>query len=239
MALEELKIKEYLQSQNFFTVEEIIEIARNNKTGKPIVICDAADSPNAGASGDSAFVLEKLLSVKDDFNIAVAVNDIEAVDKAFQLGIGGVGDFTIGASVCPKLSKPVTVVGAVVKTLSDGEFLMYGPESRGEKHKIGKCAVIKTGKLNILLAYNGKCEGDRGFYRFVGIEPELMDIVDVKACASFRAGYESISAGIYNVASLGAASPVLELLPYEKRPKPLYPFENISKEMISKPKCYR
>ena len=239
LAFGEFEIKEKLQGEKFLTIEEIIEKARNNKTGKPIIICDSADSPNAGAAGDSAFVLEKLLPVKNEFNMAVAVNDIRAVDKAFELGVGGVGDFTVGASICPKLSAPVTVCGATVKCLSDGEFTMYGPQERGEKRNIGKCAVIQTGKLKILLAYDGKREGDRGFYSFVGIEPELMDIVDVKACTSFRAGYESISAGIYNAETPGAASPVLKLLPYEKRPKPLYPFENISKEMLSEPKCYR
>ena len=239
LARGEFEIKEKLQREKFLTIDEIIEKARNNNTGKPIVICDAADSPNAGAAGDSAFVLEKLLPVKDEFKVAVAVNDVQAVDRAFELGVGGVGDFMVGASICPKLSKPVIVRGARVKCLSDGEFMMYGPQERGEKRNIGKCAVIQTGKLNILLAYDGKMEGDRGFYRFVGIEPELMDIVDVKACTSFRAGYESISAGIYNAETPGAASPVLKLLPYEKRPKPLYPFENISKEMISEPKCYR
>ena len=171
--------------------------------------------------------------------MAVSVNDVGAVDKAFELGVGGIGDFTVGASICPKLSKSVIVRAATVKCLSDGEFTMYGPQERGEKRNIGKCAVIKSGRLNILLAYDGKREGDRNFYRFVGIEPELMDIVDIKACTSFKAGYESISAEICNAETPGAASPVLKLLPYEKRPKPLYPFEDISIAMVKEPKCYR
>ena len=239
LAEDEFNLKESLQDKNFLTVEEIIEIARKNKTGKPIVICDSADSPNAGATGDSPFVLEKLLPVKDEFEMAVAVTDLKAVDQAFALGVGGVGDFTVGGSICPKIFTPVLVRNATVKCLSDGEFTMYGPQERGIKKSIGKCAVIQTGKLKILLSYDGKREGDRGFYRFVGIEPELMDIVDIKACTSFRAGYESISAGIYNVASPGAASPVLTTLPFEKRPKPLYPFEPISLDMIAEPKTYR
>ena len=239
LALGEFEIKEKLQGENFLTIEEIIEKARNNKTGKPIIICDSADSPNAGAAGDSAFVLGQLLSVKDEFDMAVSVNDVEAVDKAFELGVGGIGDFTVGGSICPKLSKSVIVRAATVKCLSDGEFVMYGPQERGEKRNIGKCAVIKSGRLNILLAYDGKREGDRNFYRFVGIEPELMDIVDIKACTSFKAGYESISAEICNAETPGAASPVLKLLPYEKRPKPLYPFEDISIEMVKEPKRYR
>ena len=238
LALGEFSLREKLQGENLLSVEEIIEKARENNSDKPVIICDSADSPNAGAAGDSAFVLGKLLAVKNDFDIAVAVNDIPAVDKAFTLGVGGVGDFTLGATVCPELSKPITVKNATVKCLSDGEFTMCGPQERGEKRNIGKCAVIKTGRMNILIAYDGKREGDRGFYRFVGIDPELMDIVSVKACTSFRAGYESVSAAIYNAETTGAATPVLKSLPYKKRPT-LYPFESITAESISEPKRYR
>ena len=239
LAIGEFEIKEKLQGEKFLTIEEIIEKARNNRTGKPIIICDSADSPNAGAAGDSAFVLERLLPVKDEFNMAVAVNDIKAVDKAFELGVGSVGDFTVGASICPKLSTPVTIYGAVVKCLSDGEFTMYGPQERGEKRNIGKCAVIQTGKLKVLLAYDGKREGDRGFYRFVGIEPELMDIVDIKACTSFRAGYSQITDLIYNAQTTGAAGTDLNALPFKKRPKPLYPFEEITLDNVGKAQIHR
>jgi microcystin degradation protein MlrC len=239
LAIGEFELRDKIQGESFYTIEEVIQKARENKSGKPIIICDSADSPNAGASGDSAFVVEKLLCVKDEFNIAVAVNDVKAVNKAFELGIGGVGDFTIGATICPKLSKPVTVHGATVEKLGDGNFVMFGPESKGERFSIGKCAVIKTGKMNILISYYGKCEGDRNFYNFMGINPELMDIVDVKACTSFRAGYKSICAGIYNVQTMGAANPVISLLPYEKRPKPLYPFEEITVDLVDEPKSYR
>ena len=93
--------------------------------------------------------------------------------------------------------------------------------------------------MRIVICYKGVFEGDRSFYRFVGIEPELMDIVDVKACTSFRAGYEPISAEICNAETLGAATSALKLLPFEKRPKPLYPFEDITWDMIAKPKNYR
>lgn len=239
LAFDEFNIRETLQGEPLMRVEEILEIATKNATGKPIVISDSADSPNAGAAGDSAFVLEKMLPYKDKLRMVVAVNDKAGVEKAFQLGVGGVGDFTIGASLCPKLSNPVTVKDATVKCLSDGEFVMYGPQTRGVVRNMGRTALIRTGKLNVVIAERGRYEGDRGFYRIVGIEPELMDVVDIKACTSFRAGYAPIAAAIYNAETPGAASPVLKLLPYEKRPKPLYPFEEISWDMVSQPKRYR
>ena len=239
LAKGEFDIKEVLQGERLLTIDEVIKKASANTTGKPIVICDSADSPNAGASGDSAYVIEKLLPVKDKFNIAVAVTDKNAVDKAFEVGVGATVDFVVGGTLAPKLTKPVLIKGATVKCLSDGVFYAYGPQNRGLEVNIGKTAVIQTGKMRILICYKGVFEGDRAFYRFVGIEPELMDIVDVKACTSFRAGYEPISAEICNAETLGAATSALKLLPFEKRPKPLYPFEDITWDMIAKPKNYR
>lgn len=64
-------------------------------------------------------------------------------------------------------------------------------------------------------------------------------LVAVKACASFRAGYEPVSAEICNASTAGAACPTLEALPYEKLPKPTYLFEEITEENIKKAKIYR
>lgn len=53
------------------------------------------------------------------------------------------------------------------------------------------------------------------------------------------AGYEPISDGIYNTNTPGAAGVVLTDLPYERRPVPLYPFEEITEKDITEPECFR
>ena len=237
--LDEFNLREDLQGKPLITVDEVIQKALLNKTGKPVVLCDSADSPNAGANGDSATTLKYLLPYKDRLKCCLAVVDKKAVDKAYELGVGGVGDFTIGGSIATKLSKPVEVKNAKVKVLSDGLFRMYGPQERGQLRNNGKSALIEVGGISIHLSYGARIIGDRGFYRSVGVEPELCDLVCVKACTSFRAGYEPISAEICNAITTGAAGTVLEDLPFEKRPKPLYPFEEITVDLIKKAKVYR
>lgn len=239
LIIDEFNLRKDLQGAPLLSVEEVIEKALQNKSGKPVVLCDSADSPNAGANGDSATVLEKLLPYKDDLRCALAVVDKKAVDKAYELGVGGVGDFIIGATLAPELSKPVLVKNATVKVLSDGEFYMYGPQERGQKRENGKSALICVGGINIHISYGAKTIGDRGFFRSVGVEPELMDLVCVKACTSFRAGYSQITDLIYNAQTTGAAGTDLSTLPFKKRPVPLYPFEEITLESIGKAKVYR
>ncbi len=239
LAKDEFALRHELLGTPLMEISEVIKKALNNKSGKPIVLVDSADSPNAGACSDSAAVLEALLPYRDELKCAVAVSDIPAVDKAFELGVGATADFTLGAKVAPKLSKPVAVKNAVVKSLHDGTFYMYGPQERGQLRNIGKTAVLQAGNILINVSCHGKCEGDIAFYRSFGIEPELCDLVCVKACTSFRAGYEPISAEICNTNTPGAAGPVLTDMPYEKRPVPMFPFEEINENHISEAKCYR
>ena len=239
LAVDEFNLRKDLQGKSLISVEEVVLEALNNKTGKPVVLCDSADSPNAGANGDSAFVLEKLLPYKDKLKCALAVVDSKAVDKAYSLGVGNSGDFVIGGAIAPKLSNPVTIKNATVVTLSDGLFTRVGPQEKGRKEDNGLTAVIKTGNIYIHLSYKGKIIGDRGYFTSVGIDVTKMDLVSVKACTSFRAGYEPISAKICNAVTKGAAGTDLLSLPFTKRPKPLYPFEEIEKSDITKAKIYR
>lgn len=235
----EFKLRKSLQGEKLWTVREVIDAALKNQKDKPVILVDSADSPNAGACGDSAAVLEELLPYRDTMRIAFSVNDAAAVEKAFSLGIGAVSDFELGGSLAPKLSKPVQVKDAVVRSLHDGVFYLGGPAERGQRRSLGKSAVLQAGEIMILVTVRGQNNGDLQFYRSFGIEPTLCHLVCVKACSSFRAGYESVSALICNTVTPGAAGPELMALPFEKVPEPFYPFQEITEDTISEPICYR
>lgn len=238
LAREEFSIRKELLGMSLMSVEEVIERARENKTGKPIVLVDSADSPNAGACGDSAFTLEKLLPYKDELRCALSVTDEKAVEQAFAVGVGNSADFQLGATIAPKLTKSVLLKDAKVRSLHDGNYFLHGPQERGFKDYVGKTAVLQVGEILIHVSCFGR-KGDLAFYRSFGIEPAFCDLICVKACTSFRAGYEPIVSEICNANTLGAAGPVLAQLPYEKRPRPMYPFEEITDDLITKAKCYR
>ena len=239
LAAEEFSLREELQGPKLWTMAEVVQAAIDNKEDKPVVLVDSSDSPGAGSSGDSAEVLQYLLPHRDTLRAAVAVSDVAAVEKAFALGVGGKADFVLGGGIAPSLSAPVEVKDCVVKSLHDGEFVLEGPASRGSKGSMGRAAVLQAGRLMILV--NRSCNNckDPQFYRSVGIEPTLCDLVDVKACTSFRAAYEPISALICNTITPGAAGVELKSLPYKNIPKPFYPFQEITEDMIPAPVCLR
>ncbi|MBR2878703.1 MAG: M81 family metallopeptidase [Clostridia bacterium] len=239
LAKDEFRLKEELQGEKLFTIDEVIQKALKNESDKPIVLVDSADSSNAGASGDSAAVIEALLPYKDVLKAAADVKDAAAVERAFELGVGAVADFTLGATIAPKLSKPVLVKGAKVRSLHDGTFERFGPQEKGIFMNIGKVAVLEVGKLLIHVSAKATANGDMNFYRGFGIDPLAQQLVNIKACTSFRAGYQPVSAEICNTSTPGAAGTVLEDLPFEKLPEPMYPFSDITEEMISEAKCFR
>ena len=239
LAYENFKLREEILGESFFSITEVINKAIENKSGKPVILADSADSPNAGATADSATVIEYLLPYRDTLKCAVAVSDIPAVEKAISLGVGAIADFNLGATKAPGLSKPVLVRDAKVMSIHEGSFYTTGTQGAGYKRYLGKTVILKAGEIWIHVSSYGKFEGDLNFYRSFGIDPAECDLVAVKACTSFRANYEGIAGEICNTDTPGAAGCVLTKMPFKKRPVPMYPFEEISEKDISEPKCLR
>ena len=227
-----------LQGEAPLSMSEIVERALQNKSGKPIVLVDSADSVGAGSTGDSAAVVEALLPYSHRLMAATEVRDPQAVAKAFEVGVGNQAEFTIGAAMAPALSRPVTVK-ATVKSLHDGVFYANGPMSKGARVWSGRTAVLEVGGLLIRLSELGDGVFDVNYYRSFGIPVELCDLVSVKACTSFKASYEPFVGEICAADTPGAARSTIRALPYKKLSRPTYPFEEITESDISPARTYR
>ena len=215
-------------SPKIHDVEDIIREAEKYDDGKPVVLVDSADSPNAGACGDSAYVLREICRMDSNVKAAIALCCKPAVDLAFERGIGQVGIFTIGGALSPETSEPVTVSG-MVRSLHTGTYMQEGPAKRGLEHNLGRTAVIRVRNTTVILTSDFLLgPGDAQLFRHFGVEPTFYQLIDVKACTSFRAGYEHITDRIYDADTPGAAASVLTRFEYKKLPKSFYPFKEIS-----------
>lgn len=196
------------------SIEEVLQIAEKNQGKKPVVLVDCADSQNAGASGDSAEVAIQILERHPGLRSAIAVNDADAVAKAFETDVGKKAFFRLGGTIDAGL-RPLEAEG-YVRSLHDGVFLAEGPAYRGMEFHLGKTAVIRFGRLDVLACERIVAPGDPQLYRAFGIEPTLYDLVDVKACTSFRAAYTKFTDQIFETDTPGAAAVNLKRLPYQK-----------------------
>lgn len=205
-------------------VDDILAMAADPQVPKPVILADAADSPNAGAVGDSVFPAQRHQALGSAVSMCLFAKDEEAVEKAFALGVGNQGEFTIGNKYTPGLGEPFRGVGTV-RSLHDGQFMMEGQASRGTRVNIGLSAVITIGNIDFLVCQAPIESGDPQILRHFGIEPSFYDLVVVKANASFRVPYASIAGCICNANTPGAGSADLKSFPWQYMPKGRYPFD--------------
>lgn len=218
-------LRESLQP-DLYTIDQVIDLAEKNKTDKPVILVDCADSSNAGATGDSVAVVEKLVARGSIVKTATMLTDAQAVDYAFSLGVGKNGEFSLGGTKDPVHNKSIKLQ-AYVKSLHDGVFIQEGPAGKGMKINIGKTAVLNIGNIDMVVCYNLTGNGDPQLYKSFGLTPENYKLVVVKACTSFRASYQNFAEKICLTDTPGAASSNLLTLDYKKLPKTFYPFSNL------------
>ena len=211
---------------DLYSIDKVIDFALENKSGKPVILVDFADSANAGSTGDSSTILQRLLEREIIPKTALIVNDSKAVELAFKVGVGNKAIFSIGGTRNPTLFK-IVQAEAYIKSLHDGTFRLEGPAGRGMLNDIGRTAVITIGDIDIVVCNSMVFNGDPQVYRGFGVEPTFYQMVVVKACGSFREPYGIIADRIYLTDTPGAASANLKSLPYRKIPNTFYPFSAI------------
>ena len=206
------------------SIDEVIDMAEDEKANKPIVLVDSADSPNGGAVGDSVAVAMRLLERGSKLRSGMFVRDEKAVEQAFAVGVGGTAEFSLGAGYTPYMPGPLVAQGTV-RSLHDGQAVKEGPVGRGTPFSVGRAAVLSIGPMNILVCEDPQNPGDPQLFRHFGIEPTFCDLLVVKANSSFRVAYCRIAEEICYADTPGACAADLKSFHWKRIPKGLYPFD--------------
>lgn len=204
------------------SIDAIIDRAEEPSTPKPVLLIDSADSPNAGAPGDSMAVAERLLERGSTARAATVVLDVNSVEHAHRIGVGATAEFTLGGSVDPRAVR--VVASGYVRSLHDGEFRLQVVGSSGDTSQLGRSAVIRFGTLDVLVCEALVAPGDPQLYRGFGIEPTMYDLIVIKANTSYRVGYAAIGGTVCEADTPGAAGPNVERLPFVRLSKDVYPW---------------
>ncbi|MFD0712380.1 M81 family metallopeptidase [Paenibacillus sp. GCM10027626] len=219
--------KRYEFGVELLTVDEAMELAlRCQGSGKPVVISDSADSPGAGSTGDSNFVLRRALELGMEHKLSgmLSMVDAPAVDTAIRAGVGSSVTLSVGYSQSSQ-GTPIEVFGKV-RTIGDGEFVMVGAHAKNTVGRMGRCVVLQIGGLSVLLQERAIFTGDPAMYRSVGLEPATADFVMVKSANQFRAQYERLSNKIFILDTPGSSSANLFDMPFKRIARPMYPFDD-------------
>ena len=90
---------------------------------------------------------------------------------------------------------------------------------------MGRCAVLRSGAVRVLLTERKTPPGDLAQLRSQGIEPTEQQVIVVKSAVAFRGAYAPIAAEMLEVDTPGLCASNLHPFPYRLLPRPVYPLE--------------
>jgi len=200
------------------TVDESIALALKAKEST-VFISDSGDDPTAGAPGDSALFVERLL-VKGVRDAAVGgIVDAEAVRACQKKGIGAILTLKIGGKLDPSNSRSIEISGEVV--------FVSEP-----KQGIDALAVIRVKGIDIILTERRKPFKTPEDFKSAGIDPLSRKIIVVKLHYLFPKLREIAPRAILSL-SPGWSTEAIEKLPFKNIPRPISPLD---KNVVWKPK---
>jgi microcystin degradation protein MlrC len=187
--------------------------------GGPIVLADRSDNPGSGASGDSTFILRRLLERGITDAALGPLWDPIAVRIAFDAGIGARLWLRIGGKTSPMSGDPLDAE-CTVRALTSN---MMQASQAGTPSAMGDCALLSVDGTDIVLN-SVRTQGlDTGLFAQLGCDPTAKKIIVVKSAQHFHASFARIAREILYVGAPGSADPNWANLPYKKIRQPKWP----------------
>jgi microcystin degradation protein MlrC len=189
----------------------------------PVILVDVGDNIGGGTPGDGTVLLRELLD-QGARDATIVIADPEAVEDAFDAGVGKEVE-TLAGGKCDTLhGEPVPIRGRV-RLLYDGNWVHDGPENAGVPTSMGPTAVIQVDGVNLVLTSIKCAPGDLRQLKSAGIDPSHQKIIVVKAAVRWRGGYEPIMAHYIDVDTPGLGSINLSHFTYQHLRRPIYPLD--------------
>lgn len=191
----------------------------------PIVLMDVGDNIGGGSSADSTFILAEAqkMGVK---SLLQSLYDPESVEACVAAGVGAEVTLKVGAKTDDMHGKPVQVTGKV-RAIIDGDWEDFGATHGGYRFYDAGVSVRLDTTDGHTLFLNSRRTGNTSRYGMyaAGIIPEHYQIVVAKGVVSPRPAYQPIAGEVILVNTPGVTTADLSYFTYNRRRKPLYPFE--------------
>jgi microcystin degradation protein MlrC len=192
----------------------------------PVVVADAGDATNGGAIGDSTELLRAGLR-RPDARVLLSIRDARAAEAATAAGEGATVDLTLGEGAQDAYNER-TPVTALVQRLFDGDVVYTHPVNRGYRAATGAAALLRVGGTDVVVHSRSVGVIDPALYEALGAKPGEYAALQAKSHISFKAGFEHLTDRSIVADTPGPTSCNLPSLPYTRRPRPLFPFEDVS-----------
>ncbi len=213
----------------------VIPNPRNVSGTGPILLVDSADSPSAGACGDSSSLLRAIIDAYPNRDTRVLLTLVDP--QAARIGRSQNGSrisVELGGLLDRKRFARVRF-GGIARHVEETTVRFGAGVGDGLTAELGDVTVIEGDDgpdsapgLSVMVMSRPVACYDPEIYRVAGLSPENASIVVVKSATNFRWTYGSIARGWIYVDTPGAATPNLRSLPFKRLPRPLSPWDEIS-----------
>jgi len=214
-----------LAEANLLDPEEAMGLAAVNGGTGPSILCDIGDITGAGAPGDSAFLLRKLLAAGSENSVFASVVDPVAAERLRTLRVGSAVCLRLGGSLSPD-SASVEVKGCL-KAKPPGTYVRGGARASGVIEDRGPTALIQCGGVEIIVTAKRVMPDTVEYFSSLGIDPTEKSILAMKASVHFRAAFEPIAAKILLVDTPGPSNPTARFQgrAFQRVVRPCYPID--------------
>jgi len=193
----------------------------------PVILVEMGDNIGGGSPGDSTFILSELINQKAN-GFVVVLRDAEAVTRCIQAGVRGYVDIVVGGKTDNLHGSPVQIRGRV-RLIHDGYYEETEPRHGGQRYyDQGLTAVVALNDSGtIVLTSKPQVPFSLHQLLSLGIYPEQMKIIVVKAAIAYRAAYEPIAGKIIEVDTPGLTTVNPLHFTYQNVRCPLFPLDVI------------
>ena len=202
-----------------FTIDAVdakraIEIAVNADE-KPVFISDSGDNTTAGAAGDNAYMLNRVIESKAEKVLFGGIMDLRAVDICFKYNTGDFLELTIGGSLDEKSERACIKCRLVHK----GKILgWYGEDA-------GRAAVVDTGNIKIIITEARTALIRPEIFESVGVNINDYKIIIVKLGYLYP-DLASIASRAIMALTPGASTEQLIDMGHKNIRRPMYPLDD-------------
>ncbi len=183
-----------------------------------VALLDPADNPLSGGVADTPGLLRVLMEAELGVETVFCfLHDPACVAAAQQAGVGGALTRPLGGRITAKFGPPVPFSGTI-ETLTHGRFLNTGPMEHGAPVDLGPTAVLRAGRLRIVVTSRKEAAVDPAFFELHQIDLGGVRLLANKAKNHFRAAFAERCSAIVECDAPGPAALDLAALPFQHVP---------------------
>ncbi|MGD9805194.1 MAG: M81 family metallopeptidase [Hyphomicrobiaceae bacterium] len=193
---------------------------------KPVIFADTADNPGGGGTGRTTELLSALVWSGAENVLMGSFFDRPLAEEAHKLGVGARFKAQFNRHAGLPCDAPFEAEAEVVG-LHDGTFVGRLGSAQGRTVHLGPSAALKIGGVTAVIISDRTQTLDPMFFEIFGLDIGKAHTVVVKSRGHFRSGFLPWfpPEHVYEIDTVGLASPILERLQFNHLPRPSYPID--------------